>query len=95
MIGGFVVLLILGVALQGAAGFQVDVASATTNTQYDSGYGPSKVLDGDTGTWFASDYSSDGEQWLNLELSEPQFIGKVIIIPRYLNQNETLKIPFK
>eukprot|EP00116_Pleurobrachia_bachei_P010218 sb/3470480/ len=84
MIKGFVVLLILGVALRGAADEQVDVASATARTVYWSGdeWKPDNVLDGNTGTVYHSDTSNYQEQWLKLELTEPQDVSKVIIINR-------------
>ena len=83
MTGGFVVLLILGVALSGAADEQVGVASATSRTAYNySGFEPNKVLDGDTGTFYHS-AGLNQEQWLKLELTEPQDVEKVIIINRY------------
>ena len=86
----FIALLILGVALRGAADEQVDVSSATARTVGESsssstyGYEPNKVLDGDTGTFYISDLSNQ-EQWLKLELTEPQDVAKVIIISRYLH----------
>ena len=81
MTRGFVALLILGVALPGAAGEQVGVASATSRT-VKGGNVPDNVLDGNTDTYYDSDRSGQ-EQWLRLELTEPQDVGKVIIINRY------------
>eukprot|EP00116_Pleurobrachia_bachei_P011162 sb/3471424/ len=81
MTRSFVVLLILGVALNGAADEQVGVASATAKTKYHNDWGPDNVLDGNTGTMYHSDLSNQ-EQWLKLELKEPQNIEKVIIINR-------------
>ena len=85
MTGGFVVLLILGVALRvrGAADEQVGVASATARTVWKGSYKPDKVLDGNTDTHYNSDLSNQ-EQWLKLELMEPHYVAKVIIINRYL-----------
>ena len=81
MIGGLFILLILGVALRGAADEQVEVASATARTIYDSSSKPNNVLDGNIGTLYHSDIS-DQEQWLKLELTEPQDVEKVIIYNR-------------
>ena len=86
MTGGFVALLILGLALRGAADEQVGVASATARTVYESSssstYEPNNVLDGNTDTFYHSD-TSNQEQWLKLDLTEPQDVAKVIIINRY------------
>ena len=82
MTTGFFVLLVLGVALRGAADEQVDVASATARTVFGSRT-PNKVLDGNIDTHHHSDMSNQ-EQWLKLELTEPHNVEKVIIINRYL-----------
>ena len=82
MTRAFFVLLILGVALSGAADEQVGVASATARTVYGSIYEPKNVLDGDTDSVYHSD-ASNQEQWLRLEFTEPQDVEKVIIINRY------------
>eukprot|EP00116_Pleurobrachia_bachei_P012871 sb/3473133/ len=81
MAKGFVVLLILGVALRGAADEQVGVASATSRTKLGNSWVPDNVLDGNTATSYHSDYSPQ-EQSLKLELTEPQDVAKVIIINR-------------
>ena len=88
MIKGFIILLILGVALRGAADEQVGVASATARTKLDnsangSTWKPNNALDGKTATSYHSDMGNQ-EQWLKLELTEPQDVSKVIIINRYL-----------
>ena len=90
MVRGFVLLLILGVALRGAADEQVGVASATARTVYLNGTGyigaewvPNKAVDGKNSTGYHSD-TSDEEQWLKLEMTEPQHVSKVIIINRYI-----------
>ena len=82
--------MILGVALRGAADLQVGVANATSRTAKNY-QGPNKVLDGNAGTIYHSDVSKQ-EQWLKLELTEPQAVEKVIIINRYLFHNKSLKI---
>ena len=82
MTRGFFLLLILGVALRGAADEQVVVASATARTLIRNDEGPNNVLDGDTDTYYHSD-ASNQEQWLRLEFTEPQDVEKVIIINRY------------
>ena len=84
MIRGFVLLLIFGVALCRATDEQVSVASATARTVYGSPWVPSKVLDGIVGDNGYHSDTSNQEQWLKLELTEPQEVGKVIIINRYI-----------
>ena len=85
MIRGFVLLLIFGVALCRATDEQVSVASATARTVYSSNHEPKKVLDDKTDTFYHSDGKVD--QWLRLELTKPQDVGKVIIINRYYTTN--------
>ena len=88
MIGEFIFLLILGVALRGAADEQVSVASATARTVLGGDWQPNRVLDGKSGKYHHSD-TSNQEQWLKLELTEPQDVGKVIIVNRYISMKHS------